>query len=543
MILTASQLRTLLSVLYILVVDYKKNGERKADRESASQIRAAMNSARSWTTLLPGLPEAMKSAVSGTGKLQSLVNLGFEIKESFQKFRSDREFTGTELDTLSALGMYLRTDSESAMAKLIRLASVSENPWVVQELRPKAINQKSVEPELKKLVKKMVGRAGTLLTLEESTLAKSTYPDEYKEYLALRRVFNQAWKNALTDFVRSSGLNKVPYQDLLSALDAANVTYSLSKGFTGLVDDQGRLYTKRGDAIAGVPSAANFPTVVMNPDYPKTQWVFQSIRPNGEAGQYFYTEKFRQAQSQRKFAAVEKLTSKMPAIRRKWNSMVKSFDVNNAVNVAAVILELLYLFSARVGTQGNSTFGIATLQVRHLKEMPNGIVITYKGKDGVPHKHVLNASDSEHRPVIEALQELVAGKELKDRVFSVGRKPVNPNIANALFKQLSGMPDVTVHKIRTLRGTALLRQIMDREMPKIKARQERSGMSEKQALDIFKGMAEKVGKLLNHVRRGASGTKVTGMTAIQSYIDPSLSVAFFEELGIRPPRMLERAEV
>src|SRR5690606_36217180 len=122
------------------------------------------STAKQWTKLLPSLPLAINAAVSGKNKIEQLVMLGVEINESFKLFRAEKEFTSQELEALKEIGRYLRTDSEPALAKIIRLASLSENPWVIQELRPKAINQRSLEPELRKIVKLMTGRAGTLLT-------------------------------------------------------------------------------------------------------------------------------------------------------------------------------------------------------------------------------------------------------------------------------------------------------------------------------------------------------------------------------------------
>jgi hypothetical protein len=57
---------------------------------------------------------------------------------------------------------------------------------------------------------------------------------------------------------------------------------------------------------------------------------------------------------------------------------------------------------------------------------------------------------------------------------------------------------------------------------------------------IYKKMGEAVGKALNHVRRGANGSRVTGVTALANYIDPEVQIAFFTQLGFRPPKSLER---
>src|SRR5690606_18743524 len=158
-----------------------------------------------------------------------------------------------------------------------------------------------------------------------------------------------------------------------------------------------------------------------------------------------------------------------------------------------------YMFSARVGTPGNSTYGIGTLLVKHIIPQANGnLLIRYKGKDGILHKHLLVDSDPEMRMSIDALIQLIDGKDIKDKVFSVGRKPVGPASANALFKQLSGMPEITVHKIRTFRGTHLFKELMEQTMPKL---EKKRNLTEKQAMEIFKAMAAKVGKTLNHIRR------------------------------------------
>jgi hypothetical protein len=54
----------------------------------------------------------------------------------------------------------------------------------------------------------------------------------------------------------------------------------------------------------------------------------------------------------------------------------------------------------------------------------------------------------------------------------------------------------------------------------------------------FKAAAEKVGKMLNHVRRTTAGDKVTGVTALNSYIDASLQIMYWEELGYPlPPKL------
>jgi len=63
---------------------------------------------------------------------------------------------------------------------------------------------------------------------------------------------------------------------------------------------------------------------------------------------------------------------------------------------------------------------------------------------------------------------------------------------------------------------------------------------ERQAMDMFKKLAEAVGKALNHVRNGQQGTKVTGATALQAYIDPLVQIEYWSTVGYRVPKSLEK---
>jgi hypothetical protein len=229
-------------------------------------------------------------------------------------------------------------------------------------------------------------------------------------------------------------------------------------------------------------------------------------------------------------------------MQRKWFQQVKRFRPDNVSCVAAVILELLFEFSARIGSVGNSaggksTFGIATLLVKHMMvDAAGNVVLRYRGKDAVPAAHKLMKADPVQKYVIAALMQLMHGKQPNDRLMTVVKGNrlllVGGGAVNTYFKSL-GAGDVTVHKLRTYRGTTMFGQLMEKAL-------EKPIKDEAKAMAIYKKMGELVGKQLNHVRRGANGTKVTGVTALSNYIDPAIQIAFFTQLGFRPPRSLER---
>jgi len=540
-LVTASQLVSLLEICYTLIIDYLEAGpERRPSKATEEELRQlAKPAVAQWGKLFPALRDSVNTALAGRNKAEQLALLGAEIKEQFPELRKNERFTAEELEVLNALGAYLRTDSEPALMRIKKMAGIVSNPFVSQFFAPKVGSQNKQQGDLRKVIKQLVGRDDIALTPEESAQAKELHPDLYKQYLTLRKDYNQVWKDALVSYVRKSGKPTVPYPELLEALKAADLKHLLTEGFTGHIDDRGKLFTEDGRAIDGAPNAISFPSVVMNKDFGKAggdNWVMRAVRPDGSPGPHFYTTDFKKAQAREKFQKVADLSGKIESMQRKWFMLVKKFDMTNPQSVGAVVLEILFETSARVGTPGNTTFGIATLLVKHVSSDAAGnIILRYKGKDEVPFRHILMAADPIQKYVVAAIHKLMADKAPKDKLFTFIQnnkmRPMTPALVNAEFKAM-GAQGVTVHKLRTFRGTALFRELMEQVTKRPK--------TEKEALDLFTKMAEAVGKRLNHVRRTATGTKVTGMTAINNYIDPTVQVAFFRELGYRPPKFLEK---
>lgn len=548
LLVTASVLNQLIDALYVLILDYRENGSAKMGAEYKARLQENKSQLMEWKPVLPSLAAAVNGSIrGGDQKIVNLVNLGQEIKKEFSKFKANEEFTSQELDLLSAAGLYLRNDSAAAFKKLEKFAG-AVSPWAARKLVPEVKSQAGTEPQLRKYVNQLTGRDDVFLSPEESRAAKITNPDIYNQYLALAREFNKSWNDAFIAYVRNHDKKLVPYQEVLDFLDSQGYKYRLVKGFVGLVDDQRRLYTMKGELIDGVPAAVTSPVVEMNPrPSADSPWIFKAIKANGAAPTYFYTTKFKHRRAQTKFALVKSIEKKIPAARRKWMTKVKSFNPASSESVACAILETLYQTSGRIGSKNNPTFGIATLQVRHLKVLPNGnIRLTYKGKDGVTNRHELRANDAEQKWLVPVIIQLADQKEPKESIFTTSDgKAVSPNLVNRLFKSMVGSQDATVHKIRHFRGTGLWNKLMAEVMPKIQPQIERTAekslaAAEKLAMQHFVKLSEKVGTLLNHVRRGGSGDKVTGTTALLNYIDPASQIYFWRTLNMRPPRQLEK---
>ncbi len=544
---------SLITLLYIFIVDYVTNGATGRSHEVFDHLKEAYRLAdKSYKARLqPELDDAMRAAGKNPeSKALAYAALGVSLKSALPEILHDKNITSQQVDLFKALGLYLRSDSPAALSKLSKLAlSATQDSWISQK-RLKEEAPRQDDSELRFLVRKLTGRDDNKLTLDEATQVKVKYPKLYKDYLALRRVHTQSWKDALQAFVRQSGSTLVTMKEFEAFCKQNNIETSLPKGFTGKIDDLGRFYTMDRKLIDGVPNTPTFPKVLMNKNYGKADggdWVFMAVRANGGPGPYFYTTEFKQHQRAKKFARVKDFSKVIDSMQKKWFLKVKDFDPTDPKCIAATILELLYEFSARIGGRGNMahgepTFGISTLLVKHVYPQTNGdIFLRYPGKDGVQTKHVLRHADRVQKFVISNIMQLIEGKRPRDPVFTVERGTrqllLTPAAVNQYFRSLGAPAGVTVHKLRTLRATKLFRAELDKLAPAIAAK---APLPQKTAMELLKTMAMKVGKALNHVRRSPSGDqKVTPTTALKNYIDPAIQVEFFEMVGVRVPPYLE----
>jgi hypothetical protein len=227
----------------------------------------------------------------------------------------------------------------------------------------------------------------------------------------------------------------------------------------------------------------------------------------------------------------------IPQIRKKWLAKVNAFDMDDKLSVAAVVLEILYSFAARIGSAPGR--GAGTLVAKQARINEGGISLIYLGKDSIPTKHVLKETDPVHSKIIDALTEMLDGKKGNDFIFTYTIKGKHrrctPADVNAAFRTFGAPAELTVHKLRTVRGTSLFMQLMEKDALK------KPPKDDKEALLRYKRMTEEVGKILNHKRGvGGSNEKVTGTTAAQSYIDAAAQLDLFERWGLRPPKVLEK---
>lgn len=533
--ITASQLVSLLQLLGVLAADYDTNPSKPIAKELAPSLRRNKSQILVWRKELPSLDAAFQAASSGGDKLSALYNLGVELKNAFPIFHNTKEFTTPELQMLKALRAYFMTDSVPGLNYIRKHAAVFEDKDLAKFFTPEI--PVADNKALRKSVQSLVGRDGVSITLPEAQMLKETNPKEYANYVALRKDHNNQFRALLMSYVRGQGKPMVPYQDAYKYLTGLGFTHSMVPGFTGMIDDQGKWYTPEGELINGVPNLTTYARVVMNNgEDPEEQWVFKAIKPDGNVA-YGYTANFQRTQSRSKFNNVRVLMSKIKNIRAKWMTQIKDFDMSDKNSVAAVVLELLYSFAARVGSQAGR--GVGTLVAKQAKRTTQGINLVYLGKDSIPTKHVITSTDPVQALVLKSLDQLLDDKSGNEFIFTYTKGNrilrVTPADINAAFKHFGAPANVTVHKLRTCRGTFLFEQLVELDAKK------RPPATEKDAIKRYKEMTEKVGKLLNHKRGvGSSKETFTGTTAALSYIAGDAQAELFRAWGFRVPKHLEK---
>lgn len=358
---------------------------------------------------------------------------------------------------------------------------------------------------------------------------------QYKAVMYARKAGKTVVADYIKQYCRQSGKNLVDYTTLLLNINSKNLAHTLPTGFDGYIDEFSQLYTKYGKKIAGFPSNA---TVTMNPQYTASDdcYVFTARTDTAISTTYFYTQDYKNTSKLSKFAVVEQLSKCIDTIRSKW---LRKLNLKDPQFEEAAILELIYHTQARIGSSGNATldkrtgkylktYGMSTILHKHYVVEEDHIVFEYPGKAAFK-------GDTIHLQTHKFYPDTKEGKTLFEWLKKHSSKPHDSKVFSAtaervrdLLKDLGAPEGASVHKLRTLKGTLMMKERIKKhpfKQQKTSATAVNKWLKE-QALDV--------GIQLGHM----SGEKYTASTAIAHYIDPVAMLRLFRDAGIAPPKTM-----
>lgn len=238
------------------------------------------------------------------------------------------------------------------------------------------------------------------------------------------------------------------------------------------------------------------------------------------------------------FAAVKEFMTELPKARAKWLKWLQGAKKSKIDwrTLQGITLELVYQTSMRVGGSSKTTDGMTTLRVGDNISFPSPdtAVITYIGKSEVPQEHTIHAHDEPTTLLVMGLKKLCKGKDDGDWLLedTVSGDHMDSGSATEAMRE-AGIVNkaVTIHKFRHARANEIAMSIF-KDCPYIG----KTGNDPKVVQKWYEAEMKKVGEQLGHktMKNGGKG-EVVSKTAIVNYIDPEVTIDFFERCKTRLP--------
>ena len=171
--------------------------------------------------------------------------------------------------------------------------------------------------------------------------------------------------------------------------------------------------------------------------------------------QYRYHADWDRVRDEVKFDRVVEFARALPKIRRAVTRDLKRRGLPREKVLAAVV-RLLETTLIRVGNdeyaQQNDSFGLTTLQDKHVRVKGRKIAFDFRGKSGI--RHEIDLHDPQLAKIVGKCQEL-PGQELLQYVDETGNvRDIGSSDVNDYLREISGGP-FTAKDFRTWAGTAL----------------------------------------------------------------------------------------
>jgi DNA topoisomerase-1 len=171
--------------------------------------------------------------------------------------------------------------------------------------------------------------------------------------------------------------------------------------------------------------------------------------------QYRYHPKWREVRDETKFGRMLAFSQVLPKIRARLEKDLSRQGLPRE-KVLATVVRLLECTSIRVGNdeyaKSNRSFGLTTLQDRHVEVSGSSLRFEFRGKSGKVHK--VDLSDRRLAKIVERCQDL-PGEDLFQYLDDDGvRQTISSGDVNDYIREISG-EEFTAKDFRTWAGTLL----------------------------------------------------------------------------------------
>jgi DNA topoisomerase-1 len=170
--------------------------------------------------------------------------------------------------------------------------------------------------------------------------------------------------------------------------------------------------------------------------------------------QYLYHPEWRRKRDEQKFDRAIELGRRLPRVRAALKRELAG-DPSDRQTLVAAAVRLVDLGCFRLGSEmyaeENGSFGLTTLQVRHVRRDGAGRIFRFAGKSGVDHEIVID-----DRAIVGIIDALTEGRRADTRMLATreGRRwrPLDAGEVNDHIRELLKL-DVTAKDFRTWKAT------------------------------------------------------------------------------------------
>ncbi len=176
--------------------------------------------------------------------------------------------------------------------------------------------------------------------------------------------------------------------------------------------------------------------------------------------QYRYHEKWSELHTALKYVRLAAFAIKLPALRAQMAKALKEEGLTRD-KVTAVALDLIDELGIRVGNETyakeNGTYGVTTLQAKHVSLEGDTIMLKFTGKSHI--KHDMELKDAAVAKILKKEKQL-PGARLFQYVSNDGKRhPLTSQDVNAFIKE-STQGDFTAKDFRTWIGTVFAYELL-----------------------------------------------------------------------------------